>query len=167
MAVNYRFDLDDLQAVSAFDQAAAAADDLTPLMDDIGAVLVNAAVERIATTNESPDGVVWPKSLRAKEVGGPTLHDSGLLMRSINAEAGPRQVRVGSNMIYAGVHQTGRTIRPVSAGALSFTLPNGQRVMAGEVTIPARPYLGVSPEDVNTIIDVTTVFFDDILGGRI
>lgn len=165
MAVNYRFDIEDLNAVSAFDLAAAASEDLTPLMDSIGSVLISAAVERIGVTNVSPEGVAWPKSLRAKEVGGPTLFDSGKLMRSITAEVEARQVRVGSNMIYAGVHQTGRTIRPKSAGALSFTLPNGAHVVAGEVTIPARPYLGVSREDADTVSDVVAVYYGDLLGG--
>lgn len=164
--VSQQFDLDDLQVIQAFDRAATADDDLFELMDQIGRVLVNGARERIGVTNVSPEGVDWPKSLRAKEQGTPTLYETGRLMNSITAAPEPRQVIVGSNLIYAGVHQTGATIRPVTAGALFFTLANGVKVVAGEVTIPARPYLGVSRDDVEDIGDLTVAFIDGLMSGR-
>lgn len=163
--VSYHFDLDDLVVLSTLDQVAAAGEDLLPLMDAIGRVLVAGAVERIGTTNVDPAGVAWPQSLRAKEKGGPTLHDTGRLMRSITMAPESRQVTVGSNLIYAGVHQTGATIRPKSAGALHFTLANGEQVMVGEVTIPRRSYLGVSSAEAEDISAITVAHFTDLLGG--
>lgn len=164
--VTIRFALDDLPVVAALDRATMEGKDLFPLMDAIGRVLVNGARERIAVTNETPDGVAWPKSLRAKEQGTPTLFDSGRLMNSITALPEERQVTVGSNLIYAAVHQVGATIRPVTAKALFFTLANGDAVTAGAVTIPARPYLGISAEEETEIFDQTVAFFDDLLSGR-
>lgn len=155
----------DFSLPEGFDRAATAAGDMTDLMGSIGSVLINGARERIGVTNVSPDGVAWPKSMRAKEVGGPTLHDSGRLMASISSEAAPDHVKVGSNMIYAGVHQTGATITAKNGNALSFTLANGEQVVVGSVTIPARPYLGISEEERAQIEDVTLVHFNRLLGG--
>lgn len=166
MAARITFDLDDLGAVSTFDYAATASEDLFPLMDAIGRVLVNGAVERIGISNVDPAGVAWPESLRVKEHGGKTLHDSGRLMRSITHEPEARQVRVGSNLIYAGVHQAGATIRAKTAGGLHFTLANGEQVTVGQVTIPARPYLGVSQAEDQDISLITAQFIGDLLERR-
>lgn len=164
--VQYHVDFKDLGIAEGFEAIADGAEDLTDLMDLIGSVLINGAVERISSTNVSPDGIPWPASFRATEDGGKTLHDSGLLMRSITSEAAPREVMIGSNLIYAGVHQAGATIKAKTAKGLSFTLANGESVVVGSVTIPARPYLGVSEGEQAAIQDVTVVFVDDLLGGR-
>ena len=164
--VQFRADFQDLGIAEGFTAIADGAADLTDLMDLIGSVLINGAIERISSSNVAPDGVPWPVSLRAKLDGGKTLHDSGLLMRSITSEPAPREVVVGSNMIYAGVHQAGATITAKTGKGLSFTLANGERAVVGSVTIPARPYLGISEAEQATIQDVAAIFFDDLLGGR-
>lgn len=182
MAVTFTVRLDDVAPQKALESAAAGARDLTPLMDWIGTVLVNGAVERISQTNVAPDGTPWPKSLRAQlggqtaedgsdtdgggGSGGLTLHDTGRLMRSITEEPAPSQVEIGSNMIYAGVHQTGARIVAKNAKALSFTLANGETAKVGAVTIPARPYLGISEAERADITDLTTLYFDELLGGE-
>lgn len=143
--------LDDFGAASAFARAAQQAEDLTDLMDQVGAVLVQGARDRIGDSNESPEGVPWPKSLRSQLGGGPTLLDSGALQRNLTHRAEPRRVLVGSNLIYAGVHQTGARIEAKNAPALGFLLANGTFVTVGAVTIPARPYLGVSEAERETI----------------
>ncbi len=165
MAVQLSVTFEDLGLAAVFDHVAAGAEDMTDLMDSIGSVLINGAQERLGTTNVGPDGTAWPKSLRATLVGGPTLHDTGRLLRSITSEAAPDQVRVGSNLIYAGVHQAGAVIRPKNGKALFFTLANGDAALVGSVTIPARPYLGISEEDRATIEDVTLVHFEALLEG--
>lgn len=165
--VTFTLRLDDVAPRAALARAVAGARDLTPLMDQIGSVLANGAVERIGQTNVTPEGTPWPKSLRAQLEQGTTLHDSGQLMRSITEEASPGQVVVGSNMIYAGVHQAGATIRAKSGGALSFTLANGESVMVGSVTIPARPYLGVSEDEAADIEGLSVLYFTDLLESEV
>lgn len=164
MPVTFTLRLDDLAPRAALARAEAGARDLSLLMDQIGTVLVNGAVERIGRTNVAPDGVPWPQSLRAQLEDGITLHDSGQLMRSITLAAAPDRVEVGSNMIYAGVHQAGATITPKAGKALNFTLANGDTVTVGSVTIPARPYLGVSEEERDDIEDLSVAYFTDLLG---
>lgn len=138
--------------------------ELTPLMDMIGSQLVSSAQSRIGGSNIGPDGVPWPPSLRAREDGGRTLYDTGRLRESIVSAASAREVEVGSNLPYAGIHQFGGEIVPKVAGALSFRLANGQFVTCGKVTIPARPYLGISDEDQAQLTDVALAYLagDDV-----
>lgn len=183
MAVTTTITLEDIGAVTALELAAHRGEDMTDLMDQIGMVLVAGAVERIGMTNVSPDGVPWPQSLRVRigaqaarpegsfvgpmpdGGGGPTLHLSGRLMRSITHLPAPREVEIGSNLIYAGVHQAGATIRAKTAEGLSFTLANGDHVVVGAVTIPARPYLGISAEEADEIEGLAAVHFGEPLGA--
>lgn len=152
--VQFTIRLEDAGAARALDALAAASTDKTELMDEIGRALVSSAVERIGTTNVSPDGVAWDPSHRAQRDGGKTLHDSGLLMRSINAWAAPDHVVVGTNVVYAGVHQLGAATG--SLGLWSGTDKNGRdiEVKSPWGDIPARPYLGISDEDQATILEL-------------
>ncbi|TRD18344.1 phage virion morphogenesis protein [Palleronia caenipelagi] len=138
--------------------------DLTPLMDAIGARLEQSARDRIEDTNQSPDGVPWPKSFRVVVgQGGKTLFETGRLAASITHRATSRETEIGTNLISAGVHQFGATITPKSAGALQFKLADGTVVTAGKVTIPARPYLGISDADEAVIGDLTALFVEGSL----
>lgn len=152
----------------ALEEAGRQAEDLTPLMDKIGTRLRESARIRIRESNTSPDGVPWPKSFRViSGQGGKTLLDSGRLDESLTFRAGPREVAIGTHIHYAAIHQFGGEIVPKAAGALFFKLANGATVMAGKVTIPARPYLGISAEDETAIGDLVelqlTGAFDDVV----
>lgn len=163
--VQFHFHLDDYAALDALERVAVGAIDLEPLMKDIGQSILASTIERIAVTNEAPDGAPWPQSFRAQEKGGPTLFETGHLLSTLNSEPFGNQVVVGSNLPYAGIHQTGGTIRPRNEDRLSFKLADGSFASVGEVTIPARPYLGISQTDEIEIGELTTAFFDSLLGG--
>jgi phage virion morphogenesis protein len=125
--------------------AAAQADDPRGLWDNVGAALTLSTQMRFER-GEAPDGSVWPASIRATLQGGQTLIDSARLMQSITWNADARGVEVGTNVLHAAIHQFGGTIRPVTKKALRFRI--GDRwVMASEVTIPARPFLGLDRDD--------------------
>ncbi|WP_425092005.1 phage virion morphogenesis protein [Tropicimonas sp. S265A] len=165
MAVTLTYELDLGQLRGAGDRLAAAATDMTPLMDAIGALLEQSARDRIEDTNTAPDGTPWPKSLRVEmNQGGKTLLDSGRLAASLTHIASRDQAEIGSNLIYAGVHQQGAEIRPTSGNALRFQLPDGRFVTVGKVTIPARPYLGASEEDEAEIRELTADYFGGAWG---
>jgi phage gpG-like protein len=53
---------------------------------------------------------------------------------------------VGTNVIYAAIHQFGGTIRPKSKRALRFRM-GGRLFTLSKVSIPARPFLGLTPAD--------------------
>ena len=119
--------------------------DLTPMMDSIGALLVSNTQERFMT-GIAPDGEKWKPSQRAIDEDGQTLLDSGQLRASIAHKASRDQVEVGTNKIYAAVHQLGATIRAKNVPFLRFKV--GDRwVSKPSVTIGARPFLGFNATD--------------------
>ncbi|WP_435640328.1 phage virion morphogenesis protein [Micavibrio aeruginosavorus] len=122
------------------------------LLDQIGAKGVSQTQQHF-NDQESPDGVKWPKSLRAIEAKGETLKKSGRLFSSITHNATSTGVEWGTNVVYAGIHQFGGDIKPKTKKALAFRI-GGKFIRVKKVTIPARPFLGLSDKDRNGIADV-------------
>lgn len=120
--------------------------DLTPVMEQIGRYFETRTAERFEH-ERGPGDVAWPKSLRAKLQNGQTLTDTARLRKSITSRATPSSVAVGTNVIYAAIHQFGGTISARSARGLHFVLPGGQHVNVQKVNIPARPFLGIDGTD--------------------
>lgn len=71
------------------------------------------------------------------------LVDHGHLRNSITCEVTAEAVQVGTNMVYAAIHQFGG--------------PAGRK--DHRVHIPARPYLGLSPQDELAILDIFSAHF--------
>jgi phage virion morphogenesis protein len=117
-----------------------------PLMERIGAVLESSARKRFRT-QAAPDGSTWKPSIRARIKGGKTLIDRGHLRDSITHDADDTHAEIGSNLIYATIHQLGGVISAKGGGFLKFKIPGVGWRQVRSVTIPARPYLGVSEED--------------------
>ena len=115
----------------------------------IGEALTSSARERFSA-QKGPDGRPWPKSYRAKAEGGVTLTDNATLKNSISFKARAEGVAVGTNVKYALIHQHGGTIKAKKAKYLRFRI--GKRwVMKKSVTIPARPFIGISQDDMEEI----------------
>lgn len=125
--------------------------DTYSLFDNIGAALVTSTQKRFED-EQGPDGNPWPQSLRASLRGGRTLTDTARMVGSITHNAYDGGVEVGTNVIQAAIHQFGGTIRPVRADMLRFAIPGGGYATVGEVTIPARPFLGLDDADEAEII---------------
>lgn len=107
-----------------------------------------------------PDRKRWVPSIRARELGGQTLVQKARLLRSLSHSSDNNGTSWGTNVIYAGVHQFGAVIKAKSAGALRFRLPGGRFVTVKQVTIPARPYLGVNAEDGREMLAVANAAVD-------
>ena len=107
-------------------------------MAEIGSLLESSTLYRFERERE-PSGKPWLASARAVAEGGQTLTDSGRLRASIthNVTDGGRAVEVGSNLIYAAIHQFG-----------------GQAGRGRKVTIPARPFLGIGRRDRDGILRI-------------
>ena len=143
---------DDGAVLESLDRLAAAFSDTRPLLRTIGAYGLDST--RLRFQSESaPDGSAWaalsPAYAALKGGGRNILYASGALMNSLTFEAGANEVSWGSNRIYAAVHQFGATILPKNAQALRFPLglAGVRYAYAKSVTIPARPYLGLSMAD--------------------
>ncbi len=111
----------------------------------------------------SPEGERWTPSVRAQEKNGKTLTASAGLKNSIRAKSDDTGAAVGTNKIYAATHQFGdeRTIRAKNKKNLTFRV--GGRWISKpsvRVTIPARPFLGVSREDEEEIREILETVFE-------
>lgn len=117
--------------------------DLSPVMRSIGET-VRASVERNFAAQGRPGK--WLPSQRAIRTGGQTLSLTGRLRRSFSVKATGSQVSVGTNVVYAVIHQMG-----------------GRAGRGGRVTIPARPYMMVQDEDWT---EIERQLADYMTGGR-
>lgn len=121
------------------------------LLDIWGGVLESSTRRRF-DTGTGPGGIPWPVSRRVLEQGGKTLVDRGNLEGSLRYETRPGALEVGFDGVgasskHAKTHQFGAIIKPVNASSLRFRLADGSFRFAQEVTIPARPMLGVDDDD--------------------
>lgn len=104
--------------------------DLVDLADVVGEYLVNSTRARIQEDKASAEGEAWaPWSERYDETRNHGVHSlligEGHLQGSIDNYSSATEVRVGTPLVYAAVHQFG----------------------SGDGSIPARPYLGLSALD--------------------
>lgn len=112
---------------------------------NVGEHLLNSVKDNFE--NESaPDASPWrslsdaTRKQRALKFGNAPLtilRASGDLMNSINVETDASQARVGSPLVYAAIHHFG-----------------GDAGRGRKVTIPARPYLGLSAADEEEILAI-------------
>ena len=112
--LEFRFQDEEVRAMARRFREQLARVRFKPLLTSIGNELIT-SVSRRFETGTAPDGSRWPESLRARLTGGQTLIKSGRLRDSI-AETGPqltaRSVEVGTNVVYAAIHQFGGIIPP-------------------------------------------------------
>lgn len=128
-----------LMALDGFDQA--------QLMDDAGALLESSTRDRF-DTKTAPDGSAWvPWSERYDNTRHHGVHslliEGGGLRDSIASYATGEEAAVGSNMVYAAIHNFGG--EPVGSN------------------IPERPYLGVSDEDERDLGDLVAAHIEELM----
>lgn len=141
-----------------------AGENMTPVWQKVGVNVVN-RIRMLFRQGRDPWGHPWkPLKWRAPRMtkrgkvskagakqmemnaagtpGQPLVH-TGMLRRSITAKADTAGVQVGTNLIYARVHQFGAKILPKKGPFLVFPGPNGQLIFARKVTVPARPFMPI------------------------
>jgi len=119
--------------------------DLTPVFQDIGEAMLNVTRERF-NTQTAPDGTPWKPlspayALVKKQNVAQILTLYGRLRGTLTYQAGPKEVRIGTPLVYGATHQFGR-------GA-----------------IPARPFLGLSQSDEQELLDILNDHLSRALGG--
>jgi len=165
--------IDDTRVREALAALVVAAGDMRRAFDDIGASLTVSTQERFARETD-PSGGAWKplspatilarlhrrfgSDLRtkkgeyrkpvARELGGmKILQDAGHLRGGIHHVASADGVDVGSDRVYARIQQFG-----------------GQAGRGRKVTIPARPFLGLSPDDETMIVDTLRRHWERAVG---
>ncbi|UNE55112.1 phage virion morphogenesis protein [Bartonella machadoae] len=113
------------------------------LAQGVGRLLQESTRRRIQSEKTSPQGEKWQNNYARTSI----LYASGALSRSIDMVASPEKVIIGSGLVYARIHQLGGVIRPKNGRTLRFFLNSSKAqrfVCVHQVTMPARPYLGLS-----------------------
>lgn len=147
----------------------------TGVLRAIGTALVEETNKRFESGRD-PFSQPWAELLPAYAMikrGPGILRESRMLQRSITYQVSGSSIYVGSNRIYAAVHQFGAVIKAKNAPALSFRLgfagPKGgvkrAFVHVQSVTIPQRPYLGFGPNDQAAVMGVLRIFVSRAFRG--
>ena len=139
---------DDREVQRALNRLIAAGGDLGAAMREIAGHLSDSVAEAFAQ-EAAPEGAPWAplkpatvRDRRRRRYGeGPILERSGTLAGSILAESDKESAVAGTNLIYAATHHFGDPRRG----------------------IPARPYLGVTEEHREMIVNAIRRHFEAAL----
>ena len=150
------------------------------LFASVGESLLKSISDNFRGEHE-PDGTPWvslrPAIIKARQRSGRSaikiLRERGYLAGSISYQTTADELRVGSPVDHAAIHQLGGTIAiPAREQTLYFRKNRkgevGRRFAkkkranhtetvqrsAHQITIPARPYLGLGPHDDETIAGI-------------
>lgn len=116
--------------------------------------------KRIESGGPGPDGEAWPPN----QTGTPVLmRTGGHLKGQIASVASGNSGEWGCAWPLSHVHQYGAVITPKNSAFLSFML-GSKRVFAKSVTIPPRPFVGVSGADAVEIKGLVTDFLRRLTG---
>ncbi|MEW6595659.1 MAG: phage virion morphogenesis protein [Thermodesulfobacteriota bacterium] len=166
-SINIVSRIDDREVAKALERLHRRAERMAPAFKSIGEALLRSTQDRFSSQVD-PDGRPWQK-LKPSTVAGKAarrhspkiLRQRGYLADSIRYQANERGVRIGTNRIYGAIHQFGgktgaHVIRPRNKKALAWP---GARHPARAVNhpgsdIPARPFLGLSRQDRDRVVEV-------------
>lgn len=147
--VGITIDAAELERIAAKFAAAATASS-GELMEAMGAIGESQTRRRITDEKTGPDGQAWPPNLEGTSI---LLRSGQHLLATVAFVAAETEVEWGSSWEFAHVHQFGATIKPKTADRLVFTI-GGKKVGAKKVTIPARPFVGVSEANAHEIEEI-------------
>lgn len=160
--------IDDIEVVAALQRLYAAAGNLLPVYKNIGAYETSATKSRFLEEKD-PDGVAWQdlNPLYASTKKGPgKLRGETRNLSSIIYQASENGVEIGSNVVYARIHNEGGVIRPKNASALVFSM-GGKTFKVKSVTMPKRTFLGFSDSDIKEIQAIIQEHFEDASAGNV
>ena len=156
------FDLREIDSLAELlNKAKLSSQDRSRLLINIGGIVEEQIQERF-DAQQDPEGNPWEQLAQktrdyytSNGMGhGSLLNQSGMLRESVESQVDDWSVLVGATMEYAAIHQFGGEIRPKTKQALS--VPGYGKLK--KVTIPARPYLGISTSNAEGIMRVTQEF---------
>lgn len=152
--------INDQQVQAALNRVAASLADMSPLMGDLGEMLLASTQDRMLR-GEQPDGAAFaPRSqttldryAKLEQTYGPVpLFKSGEMRQQLAYRPGPDYLELSSNAIQSAVMQFG-----AKQGAFGAFIGKDKRgrdhfhsIPWGD--IPARPFLGLSEQDKTDIL---------------
>lgn len=166
-------------ALEKLDAAANAMAQPRRMFQDMGEHLLGSTQDRFASQTD-PSGTPWQPlkpsyQRRKKKNQDRILMLRGYLKNRLRYQASDDQLLLGSNEVYSAIHQLGGTIEIAARSQQAYfkqTKKHGvgnrfvkksrsnfaQRVTIGpyKITIPARPFLGVSDNDAERLMEIAT-----------
>ena len=151
--------------------------DKKTILRQIGEALVASTDERFVSM-QSPDGAPWkplhPRTIRQKRNKQKILTERGLLRGSIHYELNGDTLEVGTDRKYGAIHQFGGVVKiPARTQTVKIGTKGKNKgrfmkakskaahaiertfiIPAHDVTIPARPFLGLSSDDKEEIVEI-------------
>ena len=154
-AVNIEVDIKELSRV--LDKAVARLSRPKLMFAEMGEELLAIHFARF-TAQQAPDGTPWAPLKdwyreSKKKNADKILTLDGHLSGTLRYQASDTGVVFGSDRPYAAIHQFGGTIKPKNKKALKLG-SGDDATYARSVTIPARPWLGLSADDEQRLIDI-------------
>ncbi|QRE74386.1 phage virion morphogenesis protein [Methylobacterium aquaticum] len=129
--------------------------DPAPLMEEIAALGESQTRRRISEEKTAPDGTPWEPNRN----GTPILTETGQhLLASVAFYASSEEAVWGAAWEFAHIHQEGAVIAAKNAPYLVF-FSGGAWHSAKSVTIPARPFVGLSDDNRAEIEDLVSDHF--------
>lgn len=152
-------EVDDLELRRGIAKLLARIADPRPALEEIGEVLVPSTKQRFAVEKD-PQGNPWaPNSpvTRARKTTPKVLTEEGYLGDTIAWQLeGAKGVAVGTNLVYGATHQFGMPRGYAGRTKRGAPIPWGD--------IPARPFLGVSDEDGERILEILRDYLGQAAG---
>lgn len=184
----YTLELKSKEAREAVDRLVASMSNRQGFYKNVGEHLLNSTADNFSR-EASPQGIPWkrlmPKTIARREKLGQVpitiLRARGRLAGSFNLVATNEEVRIGTPVPYAAIHQLGGEIKKKERlhtiyqryDAKTDTLDQKFRkksksnfardvtVKAHVINIPARPFLGASEEDEKIIVGIAEDWLRD------
>src|SRR5574344_1114579 len=143
MADNIEIRIDNKAVEEALLKVASKCEDLRPLMKNIAGIMADAVEENFEQEGRPDKWQELAESTikhrkKTKHWPGRILQVEGQLATSITTQYDNENAVIGSNLAYAAIHQLG-----------------GQVGKGKKVTIPARPYLNLTQNELNLILAIT------------
>lgn len=148
------------------------------LLKNIGSEVEDQTIRRIEKEKTAPDGSAWAPWTedykKTRHGGNSLLQGEGGLLNSIEYQVQRNSVRVGSALVYAGVHQDGfsgsvqvpahiRRITQAFGKALQFPVYQSVGAFTRQMAMPARPYLGLSSDNQTELLAVIGDFWQTVM----
>lgn len=134
--------------------------DPSGLMEEIAALGESQTRRRLTDEKTAPDGTPWAPN----RAGTAILTQTGQhLLQSVAFYATADEAVWGAAWEFAHIHQEGAVIKPKTAAVLRFKTPAGKWVSKKSVTIPARPFVGLSVENRAEIEDLVSDHFGRLM----
>jgi len=145
-----KVEIDDRAIREALGRLMDDAGNIEPALADISEYLTESTKQRFVD-GKAPDGTPWEPNtdytLSRKSGDKPLIGESNSLSTQFSVEITANTLLFGSPMIYAAVQQFG-----AKKGSFGKTKKHSHPIPFGD--IPARPFLGISNEDNDAILNI-------------